>query len=110
MSKPTGTGRSNWSIARAKRRALRLSALCALSLLTAACLQTTRGTATHSLLPAAERKAAESRARCAGWRGISYSAKADTPQTVAQVRTHNETGRRKGCKPFAGPPERKGQA
>ena len=85
-----------------------LSALLALSLATAACSQTTRGTATRSLLSQADRRAAESRARCAGWRGISYSAKADTPETVAQVRTHNETGRRKGCRQFVRPPAGKG--
>ena len=110
MSKLTGTGRLSASIARARRRALRLSALCALSLLTAACWQTTRGTATRGLLPAAERKALESRARCGGWRGISYSAKADTPQTVAEIRTHNETGRRKGCRQFVRPSRGKGGA
>ena len=61
-------------------------------------------------MPAAERKAAESRARCAGWRGISYSAKADTPQTVAEIRTHNATGRRKGCAQFVRPSVAKGGA
>jgi hypothetical protein len=85
-----------------------LSMLFALSLLTVACSQTTRGTATRSLLPSAERKALERNARCAGWRGIEYSAKADTPETVASIRVHNETGRRKGCRRFVRPPAGKG--
>jgi hypothetical protein len=87
-----------------------LSALCALSLLTAACSQTTRGTATRSLLASAERKALERSARCAGWRGIEYSAKGDTPETVAGIRVHNETGRRKGCRQFVRPGAGKGGA
>jgi len=59
-------------------------------------------------LPSAERRALEQKARCAGWRGISYSAKADTPQTVAEIRTHNATGRRKGCRQFLRPQAAKG--
>jgi hypothetical protein len=51
-------------------------------------------------LSSKERKALEQRARCAGWRGIEYSAKGDSPETVTSIRTHNETGKRKGCKDF----------
>ena len=49
------------------------------------------GTATTGSAPLA------SKARCAGWRAISFSAKGDTPETVGQVRTHNQTGVNKHC-------------
>lgn len=39
----------------------------------------------------------ETRAQCAAWRSISYSAKKDTTDTVRQVRVHNRTGQNLGC-------------
>jgi hypothetical protein len=40
---------------------------------------------------------ADSKARCSGWRAITFSAKGDTPRTVKEVRTHNQTGKNKKC-------------
>ena len=40
---------------------------------------------------------AASKARCAGWRAITFSAKGDTPRTIKEVRTHNQTGKNKKC-------------
>jgi hypothetical protein len=71
-----------------------------MSLLTAC--GTTRGTVTSG------KSEATSKARCAGWRPISYSAEgknepekhSDTAGTIKQVREHNQTGLNKGCKGF----------
>jgi hypothetical protein len=37
------------------------------------------------------------KARCAGWRAITFSAKGDTEQTIKEVRTHNVVGVKKKC-------------
>lgn len=100
VSKLIGIGLCKLNKSKAKRLALTLSALCALSLVIANCSATTNGTATRSLLSNKDRKAAELKARCAGWKAISYSAKGDTEQTVTEVREHNQTGLNKRCPQF----------
>jgi hypothetical protein len=49
---------------------------------------------------------AESKARCAGWRGLSYAVEGDpnkgethgdTADTIAEIRVHNQTGVNKHC-------------
>lgn len=63
---------------------------------------TTRGTVT------AGRSEASSKARCAGWRPISFSVDGkeepekhgDTKGTIHQAQVHNQTGVNKGCKGF----------
>jgi hypothetical protein len=34
---------------------------------------------------------------CAPWRAITYSGTKDTPNTVRQIRVHNQSGRNVGC-------------
>ena len=75
-----------------KRLALTLSAIFALSLLTAC--GTTRATVTDGLRGS---RVAEQKARCAGWRKLNFSAKGDTAPTVDGVRVHNRTGINKKC-------------
>ena len=84
-----GTRRWRARLSTVKRRAAMPSALLLVILLTACA--PTRATVTTG------NSFAAFKARCSGWRAISFSAKGDTPRTIKEVRTHNQTGKNKKC-------------
>lgn len=87
-------------LCRAKRLTITLCMLLTLPVL-AGC-KTTDGTVTSSV----GNRAKESKARCAGWRGITYAVEGDpekgethgdTADTINQIRVHNQMGANKHC-------------
>lgn len=78
----------------AKRPAMTLCAILALSLPTAACFEATRTTVTGT---GGNKRVNEQKARCAGWSRIKYDGTNDTFETIWQVRVHNALGRKKRC-------------
>ncbi len=70
---------------------LRLLLLCLLTLLTEGCSTLTPATVTPG------RDQLSLKARCAGWRPISYSGSGDTLPTIRQIRIHNRFGVLERC-------------
>ena len=75
--KPNGTQRFKRLSSAVKTPAMKLSALCLLSLSLAGCVTT---------------GSTETAAQCSAWRAIYYSASKDTQQTIRQILVHNKTG------------------
>lgn len=97
-SKANGTQQLLLKLKRAKRPALTLLLLSLLPPLTAACMPQTLGTVTSG--PMSSSREDEQKARCAGWRGIEFSAASDTPETIHAIQVHNRTGLNKRCPRF----------
>jgi hypothetical protein len=86
----------------AKSLAKKLTLLLFATLLTSC--ETTRQIATTGPVPPSvtvfsnkQRVQAAQKARCSGWRKISFSAKGDTDETIGEIRSHNQTGVNKRC-------------
>ncbi len=88
---PNGMPRSPGRPSRGKLTVLRLLLLCLLTLLTEGCSTLTPATVTPG------RDQLSLKARCAGWRPISYSGSGDTLLTIRQIRIHNRFGVLERC-------------
>lgn len=93
-NKVNGTPRSRERLRTVRKPVLTLLSLLALSLPIGACSTLTPATVTVGSGPQA------SKARCAGWRPITYSGADDTLDTIEQIRVHNQTGVNKRCRMF----------